>query len=151
MKLVKGGVMIVGSQYLPIGLVVLSSLFYHLSQKSTPANLNPIATLIVTYVCASVVSIVSFFIFVPDASLSQSLRSMNWASLLLGFAVVGLELGFLLSYRIGWNISIAGLLSNTLVALLLIPIGLLLYKETISLTAVSGVILCITGLILISK
>ncbi|WP_202707718.1 hypothetical protein [Sporosalibacterium faouarense] len=139
------------SKYLPIGLIVLSSLFYHLSQKSTPANLNPIATLIVTYVSASAVSIVSFFIFVPDASLSQSLRTINWSSLLLGFAVVGLELGFLLSYRIGWNISIAGLLSNTLVALLLIPIGLLIYKETISLTAVSGVILCITGLILISK
>ena len=139
------------SQYLPIVLVVLSSLCYHICQKSTPSILNPIATLIVTYVCASFVSIVSFFIFVPKTNLIESLRATNWASLLLGFAVVGLELGFLLSYRMGWNISVAGLLSNTLVALLLIPIGLLIYKENISFTAISGVLLCITGLILVSK
>ncbi|MFZ5966688.1 MAG: EamA family transporter [Bacillota bacterium] len=138
-------------QYLPIMLVVLSSSCYHIFQKSTPVTLNPIAALIVTYVCASVVSIVSFFIFVPKTNLIESLRATNWASLLLGFAVVGLELGFLLSYRVGWNISVAGLLSNTLVALLLIPVGLLLYQESISFTAISGVLLCITGLILITK
>jgi len=44
-----------------------------------------------------------------------------------------LELGFLLAYRKVWNISVAGFLSNTLVALMLIPVGLLLFKETISL------------------
>lgn len=138
-------------QYFPISLVVLSSLFYHISQKSTPSILNPIAGLIVTYACALVVSIVSFFIFVPKTSLIESISAANWSSILLGFAIVGLEMGFLLSYRVGWNISVAGLLSNTLVALLLIPVGLLLYKEKISFTTISGASLCIIGLIVISK
>jgi len=138
-------------KYFPIALVVLSSLGYHLFQKLTPAALNPIIALIVTYVTASIVSIVLFFIFVPKTSLIVSLKDTNWASLLLGFAVVGLELGFLLAYRIGWNISVAGLLSNTLVALFLIPIGLVLFRENISITGVSGVLLCIAGLVLISK
>lgn len=138
-------------QYLPIALVVLSSLCYHLCQKSTPTALNPIVALIITYVCASVVSIVSFFIFVPKANLIESLRATNWTSFLLGFAVVGIELGFLLAYRAGWSISVVGLLSNTVVALLLIPIGILLFKENISITRNLGVLLCITGLILISK
>jgi len=80
-----------------------------------------------------------------------SLKATNWASLLLGFAVVGFELGFLLAYRMGWNISVAGLLSNTLVALFLIPIGFVLFRENISLTGISGVLLCIASLILISK
>ena len=139
------------SQYLPIALVVLSSIFYHIGQKSTPTALNPMVALIVTYVCASVVSIVCFFIFVPNANLIESLRAINWARFLLGFAVVGLELGFLLAYRMGWNISTAGLLSNTLVALLLIPIGILFFKENISINGISGVVLCIAGLILVSK
>ncbi|EKQ54389.1 MULTISPECIES: EamA family transporter [unclassified Clostridium] len=138
-------------QYFSILLVVLSSLFYHICQKSTPSILNPIAGLIVTYACALVVSIVSFFIFVPKTSLIESLRAANWTSFILGIAVVGLELGFLLSYRVGWNISVASLLSNTLVALLLIPVGILLYKEKISFTTISGALLCITGLILVSK
>ncbi|HWQ29562.1 MAG TPA: hypothetical protein VN549_01120, partial [Negativicutes bacterium] len=145
------GVIFMNTQYLPIMLVVLSSLCYHIAQKSTPTMLNPIAALIVTYLCASLVSIVSFFIFVPKANLIEPLKAVNWASILLGFSVVGLELGFLLSYRMGWNISTAGLISNTLVALLLIPVGFVLYKENISLTVVSGVLLCIIGLILVSK
>ncbi|MHB1394805.1 MAG: EamA family transporter [Clostridia bacterium] len=141
-------------KFIPIALVVLSSVCYHVSQKSTPSGLNPIVALIVTYVTASVVSILSYFVFVPKSDLVgllEAIKNANWASLLLGFAVVGLELGFLLAYRAGWNISIAGLLSNTLVALMLIPVGLLLFKETISLTSVIGVVICITGLIFVSR
>ncbi|GFP76276.1 EamA family transporter [Clostridium fungisolvens] len=138
-------------QYTPIFLVILSSLCYHLFQKSTPANINPIAALIITYACALVVSIVAFFILAPKTNLIQSLGDANWASFFLGLAIVGIELGFLLVYRSGWNIGSASLLSNTFVAILLIPIGLLFYKEKISLTTIAGVILCISGLILISK
>ncbi|QAA32394.1 EamA family transporter [Clostridium manihotivorum] len=139
------------SQYSPILIVIISSLCYHLSQKSTPSALHPIAALIVTYACALVISIISFFIFVPGTNLIESIRVANWTSILLGFAVVGVELGFLLSYKSGWNISVTSLLSNTSVALLLIPIGLLLYKEKISFTTISGVVLCMAGLILISR
>lgn len=140
-----------GPQYFPILLVVMSTLFYHICQKSTPVALNPIVALFITYVCASIVSIIAFFIFVPKTSLFESLGDANWASFVLGFAVVGVELGFLLSYRAGWNISAASLVSNSSAALLLIPVGLLFYRERISITNISGVLLCITGLILVSK
>jgi drug/metabolite transporter (DMT)-like permease len=141
----------VKAQYFPILLVILANTCYHLFQKSTPMTANPIAALMVTYFVAFVVSTVSFFIFAPDTNLIESLRDTNWASILLGFAVVGLEMGFLIVYRLGWNISVAGLLSNTVVALLLIPIGVLFYKEKVSTTTISGVVLCIIGLILITK
>lgn len=138
-------------EYFSILLAVLSNTGYHLFQKSTPSNLNPIAALIVTYACALIVSITIFFIFVPGANLIESIKVVNWASILLGFAVVGLELGFLLAYRSGWNISTAGFLANTLVALLLIPVGVLIYKERLSVINISGFLLCITGLLLVSK
>ncbi len=141
-------------KYIPVALVVLSSLGYHLFQKSTPAVINPFVTLIVTYAVATAVSIQSYFMFAPKANifnLMDGVKAANWASFLLGFAVVGLELGFLLSYRAGWNISSASLISNTMVALVLIPVGLLLFKESISLPAIFGVILCISGLIMVSK
>ncbi len=71
----------------------------------------------------------------------ESVKTANMASVILGCAVVGLELGFLLAYRSGWNISSASLVSNTLVALLLIPIGLVMYKESITLNTMIGVFL----------
>lgn len=141
-------------KFLPIGMVVLSSLCYHISQKSTPSGLSPIVALIVTYVMAAIVSLLSYFVFVPKSNfgtLIEAVGTANWASYFLGFAVVGLELGFLLAYRGGWNISAAGLLSNTLVALMLIPVGLLFFKESISLTSILGVGLCLFGLVLVSK
>lgn len=141
-------------KYVPILMVIGSSLCYHLFQKAIPAVVSPFVTLIVTYIVATVVSIQSYFLFVPKASimsLTESFRTVNWAGLMLGFAVVGLELGFLLAYRAGWNIGAASLLSNTAVALLLIPIGLFLFRENISLPAVIGVLLCLSGLFLVSR
>jgi len=122
-----------------------------MSQKATPNVLHPIVALIVTYVCASVVSIVAFFMFVPKTNLIEAVKDANWSSYVLGFAVVGLELGYLLAYRAGWHISTMSLLANTLVALLLIPIGIMLYKESITLHATLGIALCIIGLMLITK
>ncbi|MGE5454724.1 MAG: hypothetical protein ACM3O9_05965, partial [Methylocystaceae bacterium] len=66
-------------------------------------------------------------------------------------AIVGLELGFLLAYRVGWNISLGSLVANSIVALALIPIGILLYHEGFEINKIIGVVLCLAGLILINK
>jgi uncharacterized membrane protein len=74
-----------------------------------------------------------------------------WPSIALGFAIVGLEIGFLLAYRVGWNISIATVFSNISVAIYLLPVGLLIYKENFTKTNFVGVILCIIGLVLVKR
>lgn len=141
-------------KFLSIVFVVVSSVLYHVCQKATPSHVSPIAALIVTYVTASIISTLLYFTLTPAATLGTLIKifkDANWASLLLGCAVVFLELGFLLAYRSGWDLSVAGLLSNTLVAFLLIPVGLVLYRETVSLTTIMGVFVCVTGLALISR
>lgn len=141
-------------KFFPVILVVFSGLGYHLCQKLTSTSLNPFVALIVTYLFASIISIIAYFIFVPNTNLGTlvtSVKGANISNILLGVTVVGLELGYLLAYRMGWNISFASLLANTSVALLLIPIGLIVFKEKISITTLTGVVLCVVGLILISK
>lgn len=141
-------------KFFPVILVVFSGLGYHLCQKLTSTSLNPFVALIVTYLFASIISIIAYFIFVPNTNLGTlvtSVKGANISSILLGVTVVGLELGYLLAYRMGWNISFASLLANTSVALLLIPIGLIVFKEKISITTLTGVVLCVVELILISK
>jgi drug/metabolite transporter (DMT)-like permease len=64
---------------------------------------------------------------------------------------VFLELGFLLVYRAGWNVSVAALTAYVAVAVLLIPVGILLFKENISFLKVLGILFCVLGLILINK
>lgn len=134
--------------YLPIGITVLSNTLYHIVLKLTPSNINPMITLAVSYIVSAIVCLLLLPVFPLKASLSASLHQLNWASIALGVVIVGLEVGFLMAYRVGWKISLAGIISNAGVALLLIPIGLLIFKEKISAVNIAGVIVCVIGLVL---
>jgi multidrug transporter EmrE-like cation transporter len=65
-------------------------------------------------------------------------------------AIVGLEVGFMLAYRAGWNITLAGLVSSTTVSLLLIPVGLLFFRESLTAVNALGIALCLAGLVLVN-
>lgn len=136
--------------YFSIVLVVISNAFYHISQKSTSSNVNPILSLIVTYLTAIAFCILLLPFFPVKENLISSFRKMNWASILLGISIVGLELGFLLAYRTGWNMSVVQFFTTILVGLLLIPIGILFYHEKLSLINFIGILLCVGGFLLIN-
>ena len=136
--------------YGAIALTILSNVLYHLFQKVIPGNVNPLLSLAVTYLVAAIATLLLLPLFPVQGTLGAELRKINWASVGLGAVIVGLELGFLLAYRAGWDLSLANLVSNTTVALLLIPFGLLLFKEQLSLVNILGVILAIAGLVLVN-
>lgn len=136
--------------YGAIALTILSNVLYHLFQKVIPGNVNPLLSLAVTYLVAASATLLLLPLFPVQGTLGAELRKVNWASVGLGAVIVGLELGFLLAYRAGWDLSLANLVSNTTVALLLIPFGLLLFKEQLSLVNILGVILAIAGLVLVN-
>lgn len=56
-----------------------------------------------------------------------------------------------MAYRSGWNISIGSLVANILLALILVPVGILFYKENFGFNKVLGIAFCIAGLIFINK
>lgn len=136
---------------LSIMLIVISNVFYNIAQKSTPQNANPMAALLVTYLTAITVTLIAFLFTRSEKGFFQSFAELNWTSIALGFAILGLELGFLLAYRAGWDISVGSLVANILLALMLIPVGILFYHEGFSIYKVIGAGLCIAGLILINK
>jgi len=134
-----------------IVIVVASNILYHICQKSTPDNANPFSALFTTYVTAAVLTLAASYFYKTEEDFFQSFKELNWTSIVLAIAIVGLELGYMLVYRAGWNISVGSLVANIIVALLLIPIGIMFFKEGFGLNKVLGSILCIIGLILINK
>lgn len=136
--------------YFSIFLVIISNVVYHLCQKSTPGTINPMVALTVTYASALVFSVIGLSLYPSEAGILESFKKINWASVVLGLGILGLELGFLLAYRAGWNISLAGLYANVIVALLLIPIGIVFFKEHISVTKAIGIVLSLAGIVFIS-
>jgi drug/metabolite transporter (DMT)-like permease len=136
--------------YGAIALVVVSNVAYHLFQKATPSDVNPMAALTVSYGVALLMCLILLPFYPRPEGASSSLAGVNWASVGLGISVVGLELGFLLAYRAGWPISLAALLANVMVGVLLLPIGLVLLREKLSWINLLGIAMCLAGIILVN-
>jgi EamA-like transporter family. len=132
-------------------IVVVSNMIYHICSKSVPEKANPFSSLFITYLTGVIVAAIAFKFYKSDKGFFESFDDLNWASILLGFAIVGLEFGYIMVYRSGWDISIGSLVSNILLALILIPVGIIFYKEGFNINKLIGIILCIIGLIFINK
>ena len=135
---------------LSIVLVIVSNVAYHIFQKLTPSDVNPLIALFVTYVAATVICLVLLPLFPSQDGFVESIKQINWTSVALGLAIVGLEAGYLLAYRARWNISLASMVGNVAMALVLIPVGLLFFREKLSPPNYAGLILCVIGLVLVN-
>ena len=133
-----------------IALTIGGNVAYHLLNKSVAPNAHPFASLVATYGVGFIVSL-AILAFDARGGVGAGLRQLNWASYLLGAVVVLLELGFLLAYRAGWRISVAALYSNVAVGLLLLPAGMLIYRETLSLPNAAGIVLALISLMLMTR
>lgn len=136
--------------YASVFLAMLSTVLYHVFQKATSPAVNPAIGLMVTYALSFVLSALLLMAFPLKVSLGDALNQVNWASLALAFSILGLELGFLLAYRAGWDISIAAISANATAGILLLPTGALFFRERPTALNLVGVVLCIVGLIMIS-
>jgi len=137
--------------YIPFAIAVLSSVLYHTFQKAISPTVNPVLSLLVTYAVAFLLSLLLFTIFPLRTTVLDGIKEMNWASVALAVGVVGLEAGFLLAYRGGWNLNLTAVASNVSAGLILIPLGIVLFKEKPSLINLMGVLVCIAGLIMINQ
>ena len=68
----------------PIVLVVLSNVMYQICAKSVPNEMNPFASLTVTYLVGAVASGVMLFAFNKDANLLKEYSNVNWAPFVPG-------------------------------------------------------------------
>ena len=129
--------------YLPLVLAVGGMLFYHLAQKSIPKGINPFYAVTIAYVVGIIVLVVCALMLPGDKSFATSLKESNWAVFVVGAAAAAIEVGFLLAYRAGWRISVAAVATNVAVTLLLVPIGVAIFKDHLSVRNILGLIFCV--------
>lgn len=134
--------------YFALALAVVSAAVYHLSMKVLPGTVNPFLPLTVAYAMALAICTVGLFLW-PEGS--RSLQALRPSVIGVALGVVGIEVGFLLAYRAGWNIGYAALAANLGTTLLLLPIGLLFFKDHLSPQRMAGVALSLAGLGLLLK
>lgn len=135
----------------PIALVVLSNIVYQVCAKSVPSKMDTMASMTVTYLVGAACSAVLFFFMNKGGSLFREYSKMNAAPALLGVSVVGLEVGFIYAYKVGWPVSTASIVQSAFLSLALVAVGGLLYHEAVTVNKVVGVIICLVGLYFINK
>ena len=112
--------------YVPLLLTIIANVVYHIAQKNTSENINPMFSLMITYSVALVFSAIIFFLTKCNETVKMNFKELNWSSFVLGLSIIFLELGFLLAYRVGWNVGTASIISTILVTITLVPIGIIL-------------------------
>lgn len=137
--------------YPAILLTASSTVFYHIVQKSTPMDINPMVSLFISYITAAIMCVALLPVFGKGIVFSEQLHKVNWASFALGAAVLGIEIGFLYAYRVGGNISTTNLMSSALAVITLLAIGYFFYHDQITASKIAGIVLCMAGIILINK
>ncbi len=136
--------------YFSITLAICSSALYHFTAKSTPSNVNFTVSLLVTYAVAFGVVLLTFIFFPLKNGLVFELKQLNWASIGLAIAIVGIEFGFLLTYRAGWHLGLAAVLVNVIASLILVPVAIFFFKDKISWVNILGILVCLAGLVMLN-
>ena len=136
--------------YFSIILAICSSALYHFVAKSTPSDVNFTVSLLVTYAAAFIVTLLGFFFFPATNGITAELKQLNWTSIGLAIAIVGIEFGFLLTYRSGWNLGIAAVLVNVVASLILVPVAIFFFKDKILWVNILGILVCLVGLVMLN-
>lgn len=134
----------------PIALVVLSNIIYQICAKSLPSEINPLASLTITYLVAAASSAILYFALTKNPDIIHEYSKLNWVPFTFGLVLVGLEVGFIYAYKAGWPVSTASVVQSSFLAVALIIVGFLLYHETITWNKIAGVVICLIGLGLIN-
>ena len=135
--------------FIPIAVAVLANVFYHVASKSISPEQNAFMGLVVNYATALLASAILFFLTPHEKILIEATKT-NWACVLMGLSITGVEAAFIMIYRSGGELSTASLIVNILIAIAMLAVGGIFYHEQISLQKIFGAALCIAGVVILS-
>ena len=135
----------------PIFLVIGSEIMYHICAKSTTPTIDPFASLTVTYLVGALTSAVIYYLLNRGGNMLREYSHLNWSAFAMGVAIVGLEVGTIYMYKVGWTVSTGPLVKSVCVMVALALVGALVYREVITPTKLAGIVICLIGVILINK
>lgn len=136
--------------YISACVAIAGAVGYQYFVKRVPVSLNPIVSVIAMYVAVLALGVILLPLFPSDGGLLHHLRQLSWIQLALAVSVMMIELGFLMMYRYGWNLSTGNLITGVVINLILVGLGVTLLGEQVSIVNAIGIAFCILGVALIS-
>ena len=139
------------ARLLPFLLAVGGLASLHLLLKIVPAGANSGATLVVAYLVASFACLGAYPLLTPSTPFKAAFATVPWQALAMGVAIACCEIGVLLSYRAGWPVGSTGVSISAAMTLVLFPVGVAVFGEALTLSRVTGIVMTLGGLYLLTK
>ena len=134
----------------PVALVITANVFYQICAKSVPHEIDPFASIIVTYLVGAAASAILYYVLGPGGNLLKEYGKLNWAPFILGIVIIGLEVGWIYAYKAGWQVSTGFIVQSAFLAVVLLFVGYFLYHEALTWNKLAGVAVCLAGLVIIN-
>lgn len=136
--------------YVSAMVAIIGAVGYQFFVKRVPASLNPVVSVIGIYVSVLILSAILLLFFPVEGGLVKQFRQLSWIQLVIAISVFMIEIGFLLMYRYGWNLSTGNLVTGVVVNIVLVGLGLTLLGEKVNPINILGIALSILGVALMS-
>ncbi len=135
--------------YISASIAIIGAVGYQYFVKRVPISLNPVVSVMGIYAAVLAFGAILLFFFPVEGGLLKHIRQLNWLQLALAASVFMIELGFLLMYRHGWNLSMGNLVTGVVVNIALVGLGITLLGEKVNAINFIGIALSILGVALI--
>lgn len=128
-----------------VAIAVFGQILYHVVAKNISNDRSPWEVISGAYLFAFLL-VFSLGISIGNLSISGLLSLQNMsASLLIGIAVVCVELGYIYSYRNGLSVSVGALSVLAITTIALVPIASLFFEEPLRISRFVGIVLTLSG------
>lgn len=131
-------------------LAIVGGVAYHHFVKRISPTIHPIVSIVGIYVGVLLLSGILLGLFPPTEGYRYHIRQISWVQFAVAVSVFLIELGFVLMYRAGWNLSTGNLVTGVFINITLVGLGLFLLREKVSLINAIGIALSIIGVAMIS-
>lgn len=137
------------SAALPLAIIVVSGVVYHVAQKLSGAA-SPWSMLAIAYGAALALAVV--LALANRGAGRPPLGRTEWvAGLLLGLAAFGIEAGFFFAYRAGAKLGSASVITNASVTAVLALVGAVVFREHLTGSRAAGLALALGGAALLAR
>lgn len=136
--------------YLSAVVAIVGTIGYHSFVKKIPSGIHPLVSVVGIYVAVLIICIPLLLLLPIPGGLTLHLKQLNWVQLAIAIAIIFMEIGFLLMYRYGWDLSVGNVVTGVVINIILMAIGLLILREQLTFLNIAGIILSIIGVAMIS-
>lgn len=135
--------------YFSAGIAIIGTVGYHNLVKKIPHSIDPMVSIIGIYFGVLLLGLLLIPFIYSGGRIMDSVHQLGWVQFGIAACILVMELGFILMYRNGWDLSVGNVVTGVFINLALMGIGVLFLHERLSLINMVGVFVCIAGVSMI--